>query len=52
MPAPNMVNLGYVLAIGLLGWVAGVHAARLIRQRRTVSVKSGQGDTAPAVGCN
>lgn len=50
MPAPNMVNLGYVLAICLLGWVAAVHAARLIRQRRSASVNDGLADNAPVVG--
>jgi hypothetical protein len=29
-----MINLGYVLAVGLLGWVGCVHAARLIRHFR------------------
>lgn len=52
MPAPNMVNLGYVLAVGLLGWVAIVHAARLIRRRRNASTNDGQVETAPAVRYN
>jgi hypothetical protein len=47
-----MVNLGYVIAVGLLGWVAAVHAARLIRQRRNASVNDGHAEGAPVVGYN
>ena len=52
MPAPNMVNLGYVIAIGLIGWVAGVHAVRLVRKRRGVRLNGVQAEGAPAVGYN
>jgi len=38
----NMVNLGYVLAIGLLGWVAGVHASRLLKARRIVRTEAAE----------
>jgi len=42
MPALNMVNLGYVLAIGLIGWVAGVHVRRLLKARRPFRIEAAE----------
>jgi len=48
----NMVEFGYLLAVGLILMVVGVHGARLLKQRRETRFDAGQGEGAPAVGYN
>jgi len=47
----NMVEFGYLLAVGLILMVVGVHGARILKQRRNNRF-DGQAEGAPAVGYN
>lgn len=38
----NMVEFGYLLAVGLILMVIGVHGARLLKARRLVEVKAAE----------
>jgi len=38
----NMIEFGYVLAVGLILMVAGVHGARLPRARRMVDIEAAE----------
>jgi len=48
----NMVEFGYLLAVGLILMVIGVHGARILKQRRETRLDGGQAKSTPAVGYN
>jgi len=47
----NMVEFGYLLAVGLILMVIGVHGARILKMRGN-RIDNGQADGEPAVGYN
>jgi hypothetical protein len=47
-----MVEFGYLLAVGLILMVIGVHGARILKQRRAPRLDGGRAESAPAVGYN
>lgn len=48
----NMVEFGYLLAAGLILMVIGVHAARILKQRREARFDGARAESAAAVGYN
>jgi len=48
----NMVEFGYLLAVGLILMVIVVHGARILKQRRGTRFDGSQAESAPAVGYN
>ena len=47
-----MVEFGYLLAVGLILMVIGVHGARILQRVRDNRLHDGQANGAPAVGYN
>lgn len=48
----NMVEFGYLLAVGLILMVIGVRGARILQRMRDNRVIDGQAEGTPAVGYN
>ena len=48
----NMVEFGYLLAVGLILMVVGVHGARILKLRREARFDGARAESAPAVGYN
>ena len=46
----NMVEFGYLLAVGLILMVIGVHGARILQRVRDNRLENGGSDGEPAVG--